>query len=51
VRPVVTPCDLDRAGAVVAATGYPGDACLKTLRQPPSPEAKTADAGKLVFSN
>jgi diadenosine tetraphosphatase ApaH/serine/threonine PP2A family protein phosphatase len=51
VRLVVTPYDLDRAEALVAATGYPGDAYLKTLRQPPSPDAKTADAEKLVFSN
>lgn len=51
VRLVVTPYDLDRADALVAATGYPGDTYLKTLRQPPSPEAKTADAEKLVFSN
>ncbi len=51
VRLVVTPYDLDRAAALIAATGYPGDAYLKTLRQPPSPEAKTADAEELVFSN
>jgi predicted phosphodiesterase len=51
VRLVVTPYDLDRAEALIAATGYPGDAYLKTLRQPPDPEAKTADAEKLVFSN
>jgi diadenosine tetraphosphatase ApaH/serine/threonine PP2A family protein phosphatase len=51
VRLVVTPYDLDRAEALIAATGYPADAYLKTLRQPPSPEAKTADAEKLVFSN
>lgn len=51
VRLVVTPYDLDRAEALVAATGYPADAYLKTLRQPPSPAAKTADAEKLVFSN
>jgi hypothetical protein len=48
---VVTPYDLNRAEALVAATGYPGAAYLKTLRQPPSPEAKTAAAEKLVFSN
>jgi diadenosine tetraphosphatase ApaH/serine/threonine PP2A family protein phosphatase len=51
VRLVVTPYDLDRAEALIAATGYPGEAYLRTLRQPPSPEAKTADAEKLVFSN
>jgi diadenosine tetraphosphatase ApaH/serine/threonine PP2A family protein phosphatase len=51
VRLVVTPYNLDRAEALIAATGYPADAYLKTLRQPPSPEAKTADAEKLVFSN
>jgi diadenosine tetraphosphatase ApaH/serine/threonine PP2A family protein phosphatase len=51
VRLVVTPYDLDQAETVIAATGYPGDAYLKTLRQPPSPEAKTAEAEKLVFSN
>jgi diadenosine tetraphosphatase ApaH/serine/threonine PP2A family protein phosphatase len=51
LRLVVTPYDLDRAEALIAATGYPGEAYLKTLRQPPSPEAKTADAEKLVFSN
>jgi diadenosine tetraphosphatase ApaH/serine/threonine PP2A family protein phosphatase len=51
VRLVVTPYDLDRAEALIAATGYPGQAYLKTLRQPPSPEAKTAAAEKLVFSN
>jgi diadenosine tetraphosphatase ApaH/serine/threonine PP2A family protein phosphatase len=51
VRLVVTPYDLDRAEALIAATGYPGDAYLKTLRQPPDPEAKTAEAEKLVFSN
>jgi diadenosine tetraphosphatase ApaH/serine/threonine PP2A family protein phosphatase len=51
VRLVVTRYDLDRAEALIAATGYPADAYLKTLRQPPSPEAKTADAEKLVFSN
>jgi diadenosine tetraphosphatase ApaH/serine/threonine PP2A family protein phosphatase len=51
VRLVVTPYDLDRAEALIAATGYPAEAYLKTLRLPPSPEAKTADAEKLVFSN
>lgn len=51
VRLVMTPYDLARAEDLVAATGYPGDAYLKTLRQPPSPEAKTADAEKLMFSN
>jgi diadenosine tetraphosphatase ApaH/serine/threonine PP2A family protein phosphatase len=51
VRLVVTPYDLDQAAALIAATGYPGDVYLKTLRQPPSPEAKTAEAEKLVFSN
>jgi diadenosine tetraphosphatase ApaH/serine/threonine PP2A family protein phosphatase len=51
VRLVVTPYDLDKAEALIAATGYPGGAYTKTLRQPPSPEAKTADAEKLVFSN
>jgi predicted phosphodiesterase len=51
VRLVTTPYDLDKAEAMVAATGYPGDAYLKLLRQPPSPEAKTADAERLVFSN
>jgi Calcineurin-like phosphoesterase superfamily domain len=51
VRLVVTPYDLDRAEVLIAATGYPGDAYLRTLRQPPSPEAKTAEAEKLVFSN
>jgi hypothetical protein len=51
VRLVVTPYDLDRAEALIAATGYPSEAYLRTLRQPPSPEAKTADAEKLVFSN
>lgn len=51
VRLVVTPYDLGRAEALIAATGYPGDAYLTTLRQPPSPEAKTADAEKLMFSN
>ncbi len=51
VRLVVTPYDLDRAAALIAATDYPGEAYLKTLRQPPNPEAKTADAEKLVFSN
>jgi ABC-type transport system substrate-binding protein len=48
---VVTPYDLDEAEARVAATGYPGDAYLRTLRQPPSADAKTADAEELVFSN
>jgi diadenosine tetraphosphatase ApaH/serine/threonine PP2A family protein phosphatase len=51
VRLVVTPYDLDRAEALITAAGYPGQAYLKTLRQPPSPEAKTAAAEKLVFSN
>jgi diadenosine tetraphosphatase ApaH/serine/threonine PP2A family protein phosphatase len=51
VRLVVTPYDLDRAEALIAATGYPADAYLKTLRHPPDPDAKTADAEKLVFSN
>jgi diadenosine tetraphosphatase ApaH/serine/threonine PP2A family protein phosphatase len=51
VRLVVTPYDLDRAEALIAATGYPADAYLKTLREPPNPEAKTADAEKLIFSN
>jgi diadenosine tetraphosphatase ApaH/serine/threonine PP2A family protein phosphatase len=51
VRLVVTPYNLDRAEALIAATGYPAAAYLKTLRQPPSPDAKTADAEKLVFSN
>jgi diadenosine tetraphosphatase ApaH/serine/threonine PP2A family protein phosphatase len=51
VRLVVTPYDLDRAEAAIAATGYPADAYLKTLRQPPSPEEKTAEAEQLVFSN
>ncbi len=51
VQLMVTPYDLNQAEALIAATGYPGDAYLKTLRQPPSPEAKTADAEKLVFSN
>lgn len=51
VRLVVTPYDLDEAEARVAATGYPGDAYLRTLRQPPSADAKTADAEELVFSN
>jgi diadenosine tetraphosphatase ApaH/serine/threonine PP2A family protein phosphatase len=51
VRLVVTPYNLDRAEALIAATGYPADAYLKTLRQPPGPDAKTADAEKLVFSN
>lgn len=51
VRLVVTPYDLDRAAALITATGYPADAYLKTLRQPPNPDAKTADAEKLVFSN
>jgi diadenosine tetraphosphatase ApaH/serine/threonine PP2A family protein phosphatase len=51
VRLVVTPYDLDRAEALIAATGYPADAYVRTLRQPPSPEEKTADAEKLVFSN
>jgi diadenosine tetraphosphatase ApaH/serine/threonine PP2A family protein phosphatase len=51
VRLVVTRYDLDRAEALVAATGYPADAYLQTLRQPPSPEAKTANAEKKVFSN
>jgi diadenosine tetraphosphatase ApaH/serine/threonine PP2A family protein phosphatase len=51
VRLVVTPYDLDRAQALVAATGFPGDAYLRTLRQPPNPEAMTTDAEKLVFSN
>ncbi len=51
VRLMVTPYDLDRAAALIAATGYPGEAYLKTLRQPPSPEAKTAAAEKIVFSN
>jgi diadenosine tetraphosphatase ApaH/serine/threonine PP2A family protein phosphatase len=51
VRLMVTPYDLDQAAALIAATGYPGEAYLKTLRQPPSPEAKTAAAEKLVFSN
>jgi diadenosine tetraphosphatase ApaH/serine/threonine PP2A family protein phosphatase len=51
VRLVVTPYDLDRAEALIADTGYPADAYLKTLREPPSPEAKTTDAEKLVFSN
>jgi diadenosine tetraphosphatase ApaH/serine/threonine PP2A family protein phosphatase len=51
VRLVVTPYDLDRAEGLIAATGYPADVYLKTLRQPPSPEAKTVDAERLVFSN
>jgi diadenosine tetraphosphatase ApaH/serine/threonine PP2A family protein phosphatase len=51
VRLVVTRYDLDRAEALIAATGYPGGAYLTTLRQPPSPETKTADAEQLVFSN
>ncbi len=51
VRLVVTPYDLDRAEAAITATGYPADAYLKTLRQPPSPEAKTAEAETLEFSN
>ncbi len=51
VRLVVTPYDLHRAEALIAATGYPGDAYLTTLRQPPSPQAKTAEAEQLVFSN
>jgi diadenosine tetraphosphatase ApaH/serine/threonine PP2A family protein phosphatase len=51
VRLVVTPYDLDQAEALIAATGYPSGAYLKTLRQPPDPAAKTADAEKLVFSN
>jgi diadenosine tetraphosphatase ApaH/serine/threonine PP2A family protein phosphatase len=51
VRLMVTPYDLDRAEAMIAATGYPAGAYLTTLRHPPSPEAKTADAEKLVFSN
>jgi predicted phosphodiesterase len=51
VRLVVTPYDLDRAEALIAATGYPSGAYLKTLRQPPDPNVKTADAEKLVFSN
>jgi predicted phosphodiesterase len=51
VKLVVTPYDLNQAAALIAATGYPADAYLKTLRQPPSPEMKTADAEKLVFSN
>jgi diadenosine tetraphosphatase ApaH/serine/threonine PP2A family protein phosphatase len=48
---MVTPYDLDRAEALITATGYPGEAYLKTLPRPPSPEAKTAAAEKLVFSN
>lgn len=51
VRLMVTPYDLSRAEALIAATGYPADAYLNTLRRPPSPEAKTAEAEKLVFSN
>jgi diadenosine tetraphosphatase ApaH/serine/threonine PP2A family protein phosphatase len=51
VRLVMTPYDLDRAAALIAATGYPGDAYLTTLRRPPNPEAKTAEAEMLVFSN
>jgi diadenosine tetraphosphatase ApaH/serine/threonine PP2A family protein phosphatase len=51
VRLVVTPYDLDLAAARIAATGYPADAYLTTLRQPPDPAVKTADAEKLVFSN
>jgi diadenosine tetraphosphatase ApaH/serine/threonine PP2A family protein phosphatase len=51
VRLIVTPYDVDRAAARIAATGYPGDAYLKTLLRPPSPEVKTAEAESLVFSN
>jgi diadenosine tetraphosphatase ApaH/serine/threonine PP2A family protein phosphatase len=51
VRLVVTPYDPARAEDLVAATGYPGEAYLTTLRHPPSPEAKTAQAEQLVFSN
>jgi diadenosine tetraphosphatase ApaH/serine/threonine PP2A family protein phosphatase len=51
VRLVTTRYDLDKAEAAVIATGYPADVYLKILRQPPSPEAKTADAEQLVFSN
>jgi diadenosine tetraphosphatase ApaH/serine/threonine PP2A family protein phosphatase len=51
VRLVVTRYNLDRAEALIAATGYPGEAYLRTLRQPPSPQAKTAEAERLVFSN
>ena len=47
----MTPYNLHRAAALIAATGYAGEAYLKTLRQPPSPKDKTADAEKLVFSN
>jgi diadenosine tetraphosphatase ApaH/serine/threonine PP2A family protein phosphatase len=51
VRLVVTPYDLALAEALIAATDYPGGAYVKTLRQPPTAEAKTAEAEKLVFSN
>ncbi len=51
VRLVVTPYHLDQAEALIAATGYPSGAYLKTLRHPPNPEVKTADAEELVFSN
>jgi diadenosine tetraphosphatase ApaH/serine/threonine PP2A family protein phosphatase len=51
VRLVVTQYDLDRAEALIAATGYPADAYLRTLREPPNPDSKTADAEKLIFSN
>jgi diadenosine tetraphosphatase ApaH/serine/threonine PP2A family protein phosphatase len=51
IKLLVTPYDLDRAAALVEAKGYPSDVYLKTLRQPPSPETKTAEAENLVFSN
>jgi diadenosine tetraphosphatase ApaH/serine/threonine PP2A family protein phosphatase len=51
VRLVTTPYDLDRAAAMITATGYPADAYLKTLRQPPSPEEMNAKAEQLSFSN
>jgi hypothetical protein len=51
VRLMVTPYDLTEAEALIAATGYPAAAYLETLRRPPSPEVKTAEAEKLVFSN
>jgi diadenosine tetraphosphatase ApaH/serine/threonine PP2A family protein phosphatase len=51
VQLMVTPYDLSQAEALVAATGYPSDAFMRTVRQPPNPDEKTADAEKLIFSN
>jgi predicted phosphodiesterase len=51
VQLIVTPYRLDRAEALIASSGYPGEAYGRTLRHPPSPVAKTAEAEQLVFSN